>query len=84
MLVIDEMDDFDKYNDMKFCEFFEFLARFAELSYQESISLYSKICKLLSQMFSKFCKNGVIFPDLEKQTETDSDCDDDLVWDIKN
>lgn len=37
MLVIDEMDDFEKYNDLKFCEFFEFLARFAELTYEGSL-----------------------------------------------
>ena len=39
MLVIDEMNGFDKYNEMKLCEFFEFLGRFAELTYEGNATL---------------------------------------------
>jgi len=52
MYIPDEMEDFDRYNDMKPVEFYEFLGRLAHLlfpaeTYGENFPLVKKIENLL-------------------------------------
>ena len=52
MYIPDEMEDFDRYNDLKMVEFYEFLGRLAHLlfpaeTYGEGFPLVKKIENLL-------------------------------------
>ena len=84
MTIINEMEDFDSYNNLKKVEFYEFLGRFAELSYEGDIPLVQKLGRLLTIVFEKCINSKIIFPDFEKDIETDSDFDDDIVEKVKN
>ena len=50
--IVHEMQDFPNYNDMKKIEFYEFLGRFAELTYEEEIPLVRKLERLMGVMFN--------------------------------
>ena len=39
MTIIDEMEEFDNYNNLKKVELYEFLGRFAELTYEGDLPL---------------------------------------------
>jgi len=49
----DEMKEFEKYNQMNYSEFLEFIGRLASLKYFNNSRLESKIEKLLKIMLQK-------------------------------
>ena len=55
MTIIDDMEDFDNYQDLKRVEFYEFLGRLAELLYEseddDAIPLFKKLARLLTVLF---------------------------------
>ena len=83
MTIVNEMEDFLNYNNMKKVEFYEFLGRFAELTYEENIPLVRKIERLLGVLMSQTSQSEVNVPDLEKDIDSESDYDDDLVENLK-
>ena len=85
MTIIDEMADFDDYHDLKFVEFIEFLARAADLLFATMYQpLVFKLEWLLSNLLTRFVpKHALIVPDASEQEESDSDCDDDVVSEIR-
>ena len=80
---IDEMAGFASYNTMTKAEFYEFVGRLAELMFEGDMPLVKKIARLLDALLQKFAGTGIIFPDLGRAIDTDSDCDDDLVSTLK-
>ena len=84
MTIVDEMEDFDKYNNMKKCEFYEFLGRMAHYLFQEGdtpdddLPLEKKLEELLKVLLKQF-NIEIVFPDFEKDLESDSDQEDDWV-----
>lgn len=83
MTIIDEMEDFDNYNKMKHVEFLEFLGRLAELTYEGEQPLHLKLEGLMEALFVKVLNQKVAFPDDEADIETDSDCVDDVIDEMK-
>ena len=82
MTIIDDMEDFDNYTIMKRVEFYEFIGRLAELlfdSKNEDIPLVKKLARLLTILIEKYTKQKFIMPNLEKDLDTESDDEDELV-----
>ena len=79
--IANEMGDFDKYNQLNFSEFCEFIARAAEQYYPDTMKFDKKIEKLLIRLLAA---NDFDFypPNLEEQLDSESDYDDDWVDDI--
>lgn len=82
--IIDEMEDFANYNNLKKVEFYEFLGRFAELTYEGDLPLTQKLGRLLTILFEKCINKTIEFPNLDKDIDTDSDFDDDIVEKLRN
>ena len=59
--LVNEMEEFHKYNQTTMTEFYEFLGRLAELITHEAIPLANKIEKMFSIIFP-FLKMKVINP----------------------
>ena len=79
--VANEMQEFEKYNQMSYPEFLEFIGRVAALKYPDASRLDSKIEKLLKKLLK--AAGSTFQPvDLDKNIPSDSDCDDDWVDDI--
>lgn len=76
--LIDEMGEFDKYNQMVLSEFYEYLGRLAHLLYDENTPLSKKIERLLGYFLPLL---GLEFqpPNVDKNIESESDYDDDWV-----
>lgn len=84
MTIIDEMEDFEDYHNLKRVEFIEFLARAAEMLFTAHQPLVFKLEWLLSDLLTRFVPNQpFVLPDANEQEESDSDCDDDVVSEIK-
>ena len=82
MTIVDEMEDNDRYNKMKKCEFNEFLCRMAWLIYNEDEDqpLIRRLEKLLKQLFSGVLKGKeLLIPNFDDGIDSESDCDDDTV-----
>ena len=83
MTIIDDMEDFDNYENMLLVEFYEFLGRFAELIYEneegDEIPLYKKLARLLTIMIPLFTTFRFIMPNMENDLDTESDDEDELV-----
>ena len=83
MTIIDDMEDFDKYNDMKKCEFYEFIGRLAELLFEseedDDVPLFKKIGRLLTILFEKHTNFQFVMPKDDNELETESDDEDELV-----
>ena len=82
MTIIDDMEDFDNYQDLKRVEFYEFLGRLAELFYEsddDDIPLFKKLARLLTTLFEKYTNFKFVMPNHENDLETDSDDEDELV-----
>jgi hypothetical protein len=81
--IVDEMENFDSYQDMKRHEFYEFIGRLAYLLYPEEaypgMPLVKKIEQLLSIMFSKVTTFKLQLPNFQENVESDSDYEDDWV-----
>ena len=79
MTLADEMKEFENYNKMLLVEFYEFLARWAHLFYNDDgESLITKLERLLKLLLAIV---GVKFqrPPKDDDVDSDSDYDDDLV-----
>ena len=81
--IIDDMEDFEKYNNMRKVEFYEFLGRIAELLFPGELPLSKKIGRLLTILLKNCTEHRIIFPDADADVETDSDYADDVVEEIK-
>ena len=68
MTIIDEMNESDKYNNLKFVEFLEFIARIAEMVFEKNsqIRLYDKV-------YFTFQKFFALIPAQVKEPKTDVD-----------
>ena len=78
--IIDEMEEFDKYNILKRTEFLEFIGRLAFLIYPDAkLSLAKKIEMLLRQLLKTVVNKAIVIPDLNEGAESESDYEDDVV-----
>ena len=83
MTIIDEMEDFDKYQQLKRVEFLEFIGRLAAMLYpSEQLPLVKKIEKLLGPLIQAILKVEMMLPDNDDGIESESDCEDDLVEEV--
>lgn len=77
-----ELDEFEKYNQMTIGEFYEFLGRVADfLYYQEDASLINKIEKLL-KYFLPICGEKVRKYRGDIDIDTESDYEDDIIFEL--
>ena len=80
------MEDFDNYENLTRVEFYEFLGRAAELLYEdedEDVPLVKKLGRFLTILIEKFTSSQMVFPDLEKEIDTESDDEDEMVQKVK-
>lgn len=85
MTIVNEMEDFEKYNQMKKGEFYEFLARLSDALYRDSdLPLVKKLEKLLCLLLFVVLKKEIVIPDLDDDIESQSDCEDDHTEQILN
>jgi hypothetical protein len=87
MTLIDEMEEFNKYQIMRRSELCEFLGRLAELiypteTYGNNFPLHKKLEKLLGVLFPIICNMDYITPSVDKNLESDSDYEDEAVDEI--
>lgn len=80
MTIEDEMGDFAKYNQMSIVEFYEYLGRWAALTYEEDTSTpflrkYEKLLRLVLPLAGKQFKPFKA----DDQIDSSSDYDDDIV-----
>lgn len=78
------MEEFDNYFNLTVCEFYEFLGRLAELIYEVDTPLVEKLTWLLDKILKRFTKEKLQFRSKEGDLETDSDCEDDVVEELKH
>ena len=87
MTIIDDMEDFDSYEDMKRVEFYEFLGRLAELLFEsdeeDDVPLVKKLARLLTILFEKYTTFKFIMPKEDNELETESDDEDEEVEQVK-
>ena len=77
--LIDEMAEYNRYNEMNINEFYEFIGRAAEFAFEgENVPLATKIEKLLKYLFAMI-KERFINPDLADDIQSESDYDEDWV-----
>ena len=69
---------------MKKVEFYEFLGRSAELLFEGHEPLVRKLERLLSMLLTKIAGLKLIIPDPSRDFDSESDCPDDLVEDLKS
>ena len=79
MTIIDEMEDFDSYENLLFVEFIEFLGRMAEQMIKSDQQLVFKLEYLLSILFQRLLKVKMIKPNFADAQDSDSDYADDIV-----
>ena len=90
MTIIDDMEDFDNYDRMLKCEFYEFLGRLAELLYpnprpdEEDAPLFEKLAKLLTILLEAHTQYKFIMPEEDNELETESDDEDQFVQQAKH
>ena len=83
-LIINEMDDFLLYNDLKLFEFYEFLIRLAHLlfsadDYGRGYPLIKKLQQLLQALLQTITNTNLLLPELDMDVESDSDYEDDMI-----
>ena len=77
----DEMADFDRYNQMPFTEFYEFIGRCAAQAYVENAPLAKKIERILTYLLP-LVKAEYIAPGQDEHVESDSDYEEDWLDEI--
>ena len=80
MTLVDEMDEFEKYNKMLHVEFYEFLGRISELLYQ-GMPLEQKLENML-KILLPLAGYEYRKVNLDGDLESDSDYDDDIIDEI--
>jgi hypothetical protein len=81
MSLDNEMDKYYRYSKMDLCEYFEYLARLAQLMFKEGYdSLPDKITELLQILLPMVGQSFI--PPGEVEIESESDYDDDFVNDM--
>lgn len=83
MTIVDEMEDFDSYINLRKVEFLEFLGRVAELLFPGPQMLVDKLARLLDNLLTKFTSFKIRFRNKEEDLETESDNEDDVAQEMK-
>ena len=81
MTIGDEMAEFHKYNEMPLVEFYEFIGRWAEITFSDDIPLVKKIEQLFDILLG-IIKTKVKQPGLDDDCSSDSDYDENIAEEL--